>query len=82
MKNLFSRKSGPKEQYIVQQEIKSPCSSVVPTQLTFDNADFASRSRFHQSEVGDYNKDYASLVTERKPFVLEQPEQYNTTSTS
>lgn len=79
VKNLFTKKTDQTEQYIVQPEIKSPCS-VVPTQITFDNADFASRSRFHQSEVGNYNKDYASLVSELKPLVVQPSETLDVSS--
>jgi len=42
--------------------------TLVPTQLTQDNEDFANRVRFHQSAVGDY--DYASLVADSRPLLV------------
>ncbi|XP_076818285.1 solute carrier family 12 member 8-like isoform X1 [Clavelina lepadiformis] len=52
------------EEYVVTPIVNTPYT-VVSTVLTKDNEDFATRNRFHQSAVGDY--DYASLVAARKP---------------
>ena len=56
------------EQYIITPVVSSS-GSVVSTILTKDNEDFASRSRFHQSAVGDY--DYASLVADSRSEGME-----------
>nr|XP_026694476.1 solute carrier family 12 member 8-like isoform X4 [Ciona intestinalis] len=55
------------EQFVVTPMTTAPYT-MVPTQLTVDNEDFANRGRFHQSAVGDY--DYASLATENKPLLM------------
>jgi len=57
------RKEKLPEQYIITPVVSSS-GSVISTILTKDNEDFACRSRFHQSAVGDY--DYASLVADSR----------------
>ena len=79
LKKIFRRKPAPAEQYIVQKDMQSPYA-VQTTQLTFDNSDFAERSRFHQSEVGDYSN--GSLVGEIRPTVVMQPYETGSSSSS
>uniref|UniRef100_H2ZMB4 Solute carrier family 12 member 9 n=1 Tax=Ciona savignyi TaxID=51511 RepID=H2ZMB4_CIOSA len=61
IKQVFSgicnKKTKLPEQYVVTPMTTAPYT-MVPTQLTVDNEDFANRGRFHQSAVGDY--DYVS----------------------
>uniref|UniRef100_H2ZMB5 Solute carrier family 12 member 8 n=1 Tax=Ciona savignyi TaxID=51511 RepID=H2ZMB5_CIOSA len=63
IKQVFSgicnKKTKLPEQYVVTPMTTAPYT-MVPTQLTVDNEDFANRGRFHQSAVGDY--DYVSLA--------------------
>nr|CAB3266104.1 solute carrier family 12 member 8-like [Phallusia mammillata] len=63
------RKDEPVQEEVVINSFPVAPYTLVSTQLTQDNEDFANRVRFHQSAVGDY--DYASLVADNRLLLTE-----------